>query len=127
MIDEEPNTICHVIKIYKRFHERIINGAKPWELRRNDRDYQVGDLIIFDIMDGGTGTLKTDQFQSQTHYRITYLYQGPGLEKDWVLMTLEPIATQHIHISTSSGMEIDLPIAKKVVYERCDGNAASIR
>ncbi|GHV18233.1 hypothetical protein FACS189425_06430 [Clostridia bacterium] len=39
-----PTTI-HNLKILPKFFEPIRNGAKPFELRKNDRDYKVGDTV----------------------------------------------------------------------------------
>ncbi len=35
----------HDVKIERRFLERIISGQKRFEIRNDDRDYQVGDWI----------------------------------------------------------------------------------
>ena len=37
----------HELKIKDEYYEDIISGTKKAELRKNDRDYQVGDLIHF--------------------------------------------------------------------------------
>lgn len=36
----------HELKTTQPFFERVWTGEKPFELRRNDRGYQVGDLLI---------------------------------------------------------------------------------
>lgn len=35
----------HVLKSWPRFFQQLSNGNRTHELRRNDRDYQVGDLM----------------------------------------------------------------------------------
>jgi hypothetical protein len=35
----------HVVKSWPEYFEPLMTGAKTFDLRRNDRDYQVGDLI----------------------------------------------------------------------------------
>ena len=35
----------HSLKIEKRFIPRILSGQKTFEIRKNDRDYQVGDIL----------------------------------------------------------------------------------
>ena len=37
----------HTLKILPKYYVAIINGEKTFELRKNDRDYRVGDLITF--------------------------------------------------------------------------------
>lgn len=35
----------HHLKIYPDFFESIIDGSKTFEIRKNDRDYHVGDYL----------------------------------------------------------------------------------
>jgi len=37
----------HDLKIYPEYWEDIATGKKTFEVRKNDRDYQVGDLLLF--------------------------------------------------------------------------------
>ena len=37
----------HELKIKEEYWNAILRGDKTFELRKNDRDYQVGDLIHF--------------------------------------------------------------------------------
>jgi len=36
----------HDLKIYPEYWEDIATGKKTFEVRKNDRDYQVGDLLL---------------------------------------------------------------------------------
>jgi len=36
----------HVLKIHKQFLPRILSGQKTFEIRKNDRDFQVGDTLF---------------------------------------------------------------------------------
>ena len=36
----------HEIKIYPEFFDMKLKGLKNWEYRYNDRNYQIGDLLI---------------------------------------------------------------------------------
>jgi len=38
---------AHDLKIYPEYWEDIVTGKKTFEVRKNDRDYQVGDLLLF--------------------------------------------------------------------------------
>lgn len=38
--------MIHELKILPEYFEAIISGRKQFEIRKNDRDYKVGDYII---------------------------------------------------------------------------------
>lgn len=78
----------HEVKILEEFALKEHNGLKPWELRKNDRDYQVGDVINFTVI-----RLKNShEFEEVGRYQrgIEYIYQDNkyGLEKGYCIMTL---------------------------------------
>lgn len=43
---------AHELKILPKFYEDIFEGKRSFELRKDDRDFQVGDYIIFREYDG---------------------------------------------------------------------------
>ena len=45
--------MTHEIKIQKEYAQAVYLGEKTFEVRNNDRGYQKGDLIVFQVMDGG--------------------------------------------------------------------------
>ncbi|UZR95922.1 DUF3850 domain-containing protein [Chondrinema litorale] len=77
----------HEITILKKFAKANHKGVKPWELRKNDRNYKVGDFIKFHVID--------DETKEPTGFiyrrKIKYLFEGGeyGLEKGYCIMTLE--------------------------------------
>lgn len=44
--------INHEIKILPQYYEAVSKGIKQFELRKDDRDYQVGDLVRLREWDG---------------------------------------------------------------------------
>lgn len=38
--------IIHELKIYPKYFESALEGVKPFEIRLNDRHFQVGDKIV---------------------------------------------------------------------------------
>ena len=36
----------HFIKIHPDYFERLTRGEKPFEFRKNDRDYREGDFVV---------------------------------------------------------------------------------
>ena len=43
----------HLLKINQTYYVDVVSGRKKAELRKNDRDFKVGDLIHFTRIDGG--------------------------------------------------------------------------
>lgn len=60
--------IDHYLKILPKYFELLIAGIKKFELRKNDRDYKVGDLIVFMEWDGDDYTGRLTQIM-----RIRYI------------------------------------------------------
>lgn len=52
---EMPKTV-HQIRCGKTFFEDILKGVKPFTLRKNDRDYKVGDILEKMEFDNGKNT-----------------------------------------------------------------------
>lgn len=40
----------HRLKIFVKYADAIMNGTKTFEVRKNDRGYEVGDKIVFDVV-----------------------------------------------------------------------------
>ena len=40
----------HELKIKEKYYKDVALGYKPFELRKNDRDYQKGDLIKYKVV-----------------------------------------------------------------------------
>jgi hypothetical protein len=48
----------HTLKIQPKYFTEVLHGKKNFELRKDDRDYQVGDLITLQEYENGTYTGK---------------------------------------------------------------------
>lgn len=70
----------HFLKTWPEPFEAVASGVKPFEIRRNDRHYRVGDLLVLREYDLGTET-----YSGQHVARlVTYVSSGrhglpPGL------------------------------------------------
>lgn len=40
----------HELKIKQEYWDAIRSGIKPFEIRKNDRDFQVGDIVNFKVV-----------------------------------------------------------------------------
>lgn len=79
----------HTLKTLKPFFQMQLDGKKPWEMRLNDRDFQVGDVIIQKEI-----TLKPLVYTGREKRDvITYVFHCRTLFNiiDLVVMTIEPL------------------------------------
>lgn len=63
------------LKLYEQYADAVLNGTKTFEIRRNDRNFKVGDKIVFDVVtnDGySVGEAARHQLNGAT-YRIDYI------------------------------------------------------
>lgn len=43
--DNETDTKIHDVKLAAMYYDDVISGRKPFELRKNDRNYRVGEIL----------------------------------------------------------------------------------
>jgi len=79
--------MIHELKTWKNFFDAILDGRKPFDVRKNDRDFKVGDIIIFREWN----TIKVDYTGRECKRRVTYILFGFGLMPDCVALGLEKI------------------------------------
>jgi len=77
----------HRIKIKQCYLIHILENKKMFEVRLNDRDYQVGDAVQF-------LPIKDDDYDcygynKPLNYQITYVHTDFGLEEDYCVLGLQ--------------------------------------
>lgn len=87
---EVPETVMddrrHKLKLAKMFFEDVRLGRKSFELRKNDRDYEIGDILELREMDNGEQTGRVIEKE------ITYILEGfAGLKEDYCILALADI------------------------------------
>lgn len=80
--------MTHKIKLNIKFCKDVYNGRKMFEIRRNDRNYQVGDYIVFTPV-GEAGIVYHPVADEK--YVITCVVDGWGLEQDFVALGIKNI------------------------------------
>ena len=85
--DHELNQLrLHHLKIHDKYFRAIYSETKTFEIRINDRNYQVGDLIKFNVINDNKITL----YQPEIHYMITYILEDvPGLKIGYVIFGIK--------------------------------------
>ena len=78
--------IIHDLKIWPEYFEKIKTGLKTFELRKDDRDFRVGDELILREFKDGCYTYNI------CRRKIIYILRGsPGIKKGYVILGLEKI------------------------------------
>jgi len=77
----------HQLKILTENFQAVASGKKAWELRKNDRNYQLGDNLVLNDFDGENYSGK-----KITAY-VTYMFIGGkyGLAEDHCILSLRII------------------------------------
>lgn len=83
----------HDLKLNTEFCDAVLSGEKTFEVRKNDRGFQTGDLIRFIPTDGTSyhssdGTVREHaQHEISGHtYKITYILNGWGIKNGYVVL-----------------------------------------
>lgn len=85
--------MTHKIKIQKEYAQAVYLGEKTFEVRCNDRGYQKGDLVEFQVMDGAMER-PTHPLNDMT-YQITYVLGSfVGLAPNYVAFAIKDVTAQ---------------------------------
>lgn len=79
----ERGVAVHQLKILPQYFQAVWSGIKTFELRKDDRDYQVGDILALREWDGEKYT------GSAIRVKVTYILQNAekyGLKDGYVIM-----------------------------------------
>jgi len=85
----------HTLKILEAYVQRIIHRQKTFEVRKNDRDFQVGDTIQFRIINE-LGEEVEVHYQMPL-YLINYVLPGGqfGIVSGYCVMSIQPLEGGH--------------------------------
>jgi hypothetical protein len=88
----------HILKLLEPHYSAVQAGLKKFEVRKNDQDYQLGDICKFHIYlpdepyAHGRWMFRSSNEKGLT-YKITYILHGGdfGIDKDYVVLGIEEI------------------------------------
>lgn len=74
--------MIHVLKTLPEYFQAALDGTKPFELRRSDRPFRVGDLLRLQEYDGTNWTGR------ETTVQVTYILPGGayGLSEEYCIL-----------------------------------------
>lgn len=88
----------HELKIKDEYFKEVLRENKTFELRKNDRDYQVGDLIHFVDINGyefdSIHFFETIVFPKKMIFEIIYVLKDVpeyGLDKDYCILAIKKL------------------------------------
>ena len=81
----------HRLKVLIKYADAIMDGTKTFEVRKNDRGYEVGDKIVFDVVTNegyAVGAAARHPLNGMT-YRIDYILDDfEGLAQEYVAFAI---------------------------------------
>lgn len=81
----------HRLKVFIKYADAIMDGTKTFEIRKNDRGYEVGDKIVFSVV-SNEGISVGDAVRhplNGTAYRIDYILDDfEGLAQKYVALAI---------------------------------------
>lgn len=79
----------HSIKLREEFVDAVDSGDKCFEVRKNDRDYKVGDLVEFNEVDRNGNPKPGPNKLDGIKFKITYVLSGWGIENGYVVFGIK--------------------------------------
>lgn len=84
----------HSLKINPEYLENLISGIKKNEIRFNDRDYQNGDTLEFNINnpDKDPNFLPPSAkplYEKHIQFKITHIHSGLGMKDGYIVLSLD--------------------------------------
>lgn len=80
----------HKLKVWSEYMEDLINESKTFEVRFNDRDFQLGDILILEEFDRE----KNQYLNRSLKVKVTYILDNKvfnAIKDGFVIMAIKPI------------------------------------
>jgi ASC-1-like (ASCH) protein len=85
----------HDLKIWPEYFAAVVDGTKTFEVRRNDRNFRVGDIVeLREWEQDATPRHDVGAYTGRSTFRtVTYvLVDGDGLEPGYVVLGLRELS-----------------------------------
>lgn len=77
--------MTHELKIHPQYFKDVLLNLKKFEIRKNDRNYQEGDVLILNEFNPETQKYTGNQVKRKVFY---ILKDAPGLLPDYVILQI---------------------------------------
>ncbi len=78
----------HRLKTWPVFFEAVLEGAKTFEIRENDRAFQTGDHLVLEEYD----PVRLPRYTGRViRAEITFILSGWGLQEGYVCLALDNV------------------------------------
>ncbi len=78
--------MTHKLKLQKEYADAVLSGDKSFEIRFDDRGYQKGDYIQFNVIGG---IYEVNHKLNDKIFVITYILHGWGLQENWCALAIK--------------------------------------
>src|SRR6218665_2570485 len=83
----------HKLKIWAHFFDSIADGRKLHDLRKLDRDYKVGDILVLQRYDNINGEYTGQELEVQITYitsnKVPCAFSSSALDRDYGIFSLK--------------------------------------
>ena len=69
---------CHYLKCWPQFFEPTASGLMPFNVRKNDRDFRAGDMVVMYEWDPNTASEAEGYTGREVRGTITQVIEGLG-------------------------------------------------
>ena len=81
--------MTHNLRISDKLADAVLNGAKTFEVRYNDRGYNKGDRIVFTVVDDWGVSIP--HLLEMKVYEITYVLSGCNIREGFVVFSVKQV------------------------------------
>ena len=85
----KEDEMIHELKTWPRFFNAVLNGSKPFEVRRNDRDFKTGDELHLYEWDKDWENYTGRRIKATVSFVLDETF--PGLAQGFVVLGLQGI------------------------------------
>ena len=103
--------MLHELKILPKYFKDVKKGVKTFELRKNDRNFKVGDVLVLEEYDSSiqwedVNGKKVNYSGEKVLRTVTYVLSNiDGLDKEYVILGIKPIS-QDIELKWSNKLSM---------------------